>query len=130
MIDLDANLERNIKTAKNTEEKMRAAIQSHVIFHIDRQKEVLISDSELRGLTGDNSKNIIKMRDDYERKFQSILKQGIREGIFLKADFKVISYGILTLCTAISIWFRPSGRLSKENVSQIYTDFILKGLKS
>lgn len=130
MIDLDANLERYIKTAKSTEEKMRAAIQSHVIFHIDRQKEVLISDSELRGLTLNNYKNIIKMRNDYEQKFQSILKKGIKEGIFSNSDFKVISYGILTLCTAVSIWFRPSGRLSKEAVAQIYTDFILNGLKS
>jgi hypothetical protein len=70
------------------------------------------------------------MRNDYEQKFQSILKKGIKEGIFSNSDFKVISYGILTLCTAVSIWFRPSGRLSKEAVAQIYTDFILNGLKS
>jgi AcrR family transcriptional regulator len=130
MIELGANLKRHVKTAKNTEEKMRAAIQSHVIFHIDRQKEVLISDSELRGLTANNYKNIIEMRNNYEQKFQSILKNGIKEKIFSNLDFKVISYGILTLCTAVSIWFRPSGRLSKEAVAQIYTDFILNGLKS
>jgi len=129
MVDLDENLEAQIKGVQGAEEKMRAAIQSHVIFHMERQKEVIISDSELRGLTVDNYKNIMKMRDDYERKFQSLIKDGIEKGIFADMDFKVASYGIITMCTAVSIWFNQSGRLSKEDVAKIYTDFIIHGLK-
>jgi len=129
MVDLDENLESQIKGVQGAEEKMRAAIQSHVIFHMERQKEVIISDSELRGLTVDNYKNIMKMRDDYERKFQSLIKEGIEKGIFADMDFKVASYGIITMCTAVSTWFNQSGRLSKEEVAKIYTDFIIHGLK-
>ena len=129
MVDLDENLEVQIKGVQGAEEKMRAAIQSHVIFHMERQKEVIISDSELRGLTVDNYKNIMKMRDDYERKFQSLIKDGIEKGIFADMDFKVASYGIITMCTAVSIWFNQSGRLSKEDVAKIYTDFLIHGLK-
>lgn len=129
MVDLDENLEAQIKGVQGAEEKMRAAIQSHVIFHMERQKEVIISDSELRGLTVDNYKNIMKMRDDYERKFQSLIKEGIEKGIFADMDFKVASYGIITMCTAVSIWFNQSGRLSKEDVAKIYTDFLIHGLK-
>ena len=129
MVDLDENLESQIKGVQGAEEKMRAAIQSHVIFHMERQKEVIISDSELRGLTVDNYKNIMKMRDDYERKFQSLIKDGIEKGIFADMDFKVASYEIITMCTAVSIWFNQSGRLSKEEVAKIYVDFIIHGLK-
>ena len=129
MVDLDENLEAQIKGVQGAEEKMRAAIQSHVIFHMERQKEVIISDSELRGLTVDNYKNIMKMRDDYERKFQSLIKERIEKGIFADMDFKVASYGIITMCTAVSTWFNQSGRLSKEDVAKIYTDFIIHGLK-
>jgi AcrR family transcriptional regulator len=129
MVDLDENLESQIKGVQGAEEKMRAAIQSHVIFHMERQKEVIISDSELRGLTVDNYKNIMKMRDDYERKFQSLIKDGIEKGIFADMDFKVASYEIITMCTAVSIWFNQSGRLSKEDVAKIYTDFLIHGLK-
>ena len=129
MADLDEYIEAQIKDVKGAEEKMRAAIQSHVIFHTERQKEVLISDSELRGLTVENYKDIMKMRDEYERKFQSLIKEGVEKGIFADMDFKVASYGIITMCTAVSIWFNQSGRLSKEEVAKIYTDFILTGLK-
>jgi len=129
MADLDENFEAKIKDVHDDEEKMRAAIRSHLLFHIERQKEVIISDSELRGLTADNYSSILKMRDDYEKKFQSLIKGGIEKGIFRDLDIKVTSYGIITMCTAVSTWFNQSGRLSKGEVAEIYTDFILNGLK-
>ncbi len=130
MMDLDANLEKALKGVKGTEEKVRAAIRSHVVFHIDRQKEVFISDSELRGLTVDNYKTIIDLRDKYEKNFQALIRAGIKEGAFSNLDYKVASFGLITMCTAVSIWFRPSGRLSREDIANIYAEFIVKGLKS
>jgi len=129
MIDLDANLEKQLKGIEGTEERMRTAIHSHTLFHMERQKEVIISDSEIRGLTVDNYKTIIKLRDEYDHKFQSIIKRGIDEGVFAENDHKILSYAIITMCTAISIWFNPKGRLSKEEISRIYTGFILKAIK-
>jgi AcrR family transcriptional regulator len=128
MKDLNANLERHLKGVEDTEMRMRMAIQSHILFHIERQKEAIISDSELRGLTVDNYKTMIQMRDEYEHKFQSVIKRGVDEGIFTNMDFKIISYATLTMCTAVSMWFNPQGRLSKKKIAQIYTDLILKGL--
>jgi len=129
MIDLDANLEKQLKGIEDTEERMRTAIHSHTLFHMERQKEVIISDSEIRGLTVDNYKTIIKMRDEYDHKFQSIIKRGIDEGVFAENDHKILSYAIITMCTAVSIWFNPQGRLSKEEIAQIYTDYNLKAIK-
>jgi hypothetical protein len=108
---------------------MRAAVRSHTIFHLERQKEVIISDSELRGLTGENHQTIIKMRDAYEQKFQELIKKGMEEGIFAAGDYKIISYAVITMCTAVCWWFRPEGRLDKEAIADIYVDFILRGLK-
>ena len=129
MTDLDANLEKALNGAKGSEEKVRAAIRSHVIFHIERQKEVFISDSELRGLTVDNYKTIIDLRDKYDKKFQALIRRGIKEGVFSNLDYKVTSYAMITMCTAVSIWFRPSGRLSREDIANIYADFTVNGLK-
>jgi len=129
MVDLDTNLERQLKDADDAESRMRFAIQSHISFHIERQKEVIISDSELRGLTVDNYKTLIKMRDQYERKIQALIRGGVDEGIFLEKDVKILSYAIITMCTSVCIWFNASGRLPKEEVARIYTDFILRGLK-
>lgn len=129
MIDLDTSLETRLRKLERAEERMRAAVENHILFHIENQREAIISDSELRGLTVKNYDVITKMRDQYEQKFQSLIKRGIEDGTFASTDFKVISYSILTMCTAVALWFRPKGRLSKEEIARIYTEFILSGLK-
>jgi len=128
--DLNDSLNLYLKNARSAEERMRAAIQSHIIFHIEHQKEAIIADSELRGLTVTNYKTILQMRDDYERKFQQVIKEGVEDGSFDLSDYKVVSYGIITMCTAVCTWFKRSGRLSKKEVAQIFADFILNGLRN
>jgi hypothetical protein len=95
MIDIDANLDRLIKFLTGAEKRIRTAIHAHILFHAERQKEVIIYDSEPRGLTVDNYETIIKMRDKYDHKFQSIIKRGIDEGIFAETDHKILSYAII-----------------------------------
>jgi AcrR family transcriptional regulator len=129
MKDLNEHLTQWLDKAEDEDARMRAAIQSHVNFHIDRQKETIIADSELRGLTAKNYKSIIQMRDDYEKKFQQIIKEGIEKGNFDVPDYKIISYAIITMCTAVCSWFNSAGRLPKETVAGIFADFIITGLK-
>jgi len=128
MNDLQATMQKRLGEASGAKERMKAVIYCHIIFHIQRQKESIIADSELRGLTARNYKEIIQMRDDYERTVQNVLEEGVAEGIFVETDIKVISYAILSMSTSVCTWFKKSGRLSKNSVADIYADFILKGL--
>jgi hypothetical protein len=43
---------------------------------------------------------------------------------------KILSYAILTLCTAGATWFKPEGRLSIDEIAVIYENFIINGLRS
>ncbi len=129
MDDLTAYLKKNLSGITDIEERMRVAVSSHVIFHLERQKENFISNSELRGLTKEHYRAIVKKRDEYEIIFQSIIKKGAEKGIFAKEDVKILSYAILTLCTAGASWFKSNGRLSEEAIAEIYENFIISGLK-
>lgn len=128
MSDLQKALHEQLDQAVGPKERIRAVIYCHVIFHIRRQKEAIIADSELRGLTARNYKEIIQMRDDYEKAIQDLITEGVSEGVFDETDPKVISYAILSMCTAVCNWVKKRGRLSKEEIAGIYADFILKGL--
>lgn len=128
LADLIANLENALENVSGSEKRMRKGILAHTLFHLDRQKEVIISDSELRGLRAENYKDIIKMRDEYEHRFQALIKDGMSEHIFQNGDFKIISYAVITMCTAACWWYRPHGRLDKQAIAGIYTDFIMAGL--
>lgn len=128
MVDLQGSLLKQLDQAVGAKERIKSVIYCHILFHMQRQKEAIIADSELRGLTARNYKKIIQMRDDYESIVQNVLEEGVTEGVFAETDTKVISYAILSMCTAVCTWFKKAGRLSKEAIADLYADFILKGL--
>ncbi len=128
MTELTAYIETCLQGIENIENKMRAAVRAHVKFHCDRQKEVLISDSELRGLTANNYKSFVALRDAYEKKFQDMIDQGMDQGYFATGDTKIISYAILTMCTAVANWFKPEDRLTGDQISSMYEELVVTRL--
>jgi AcrR family transcriptional regulator len=129
MDDLTRYLKHNLSSVKGVEPRMCMAVRSHVRFHLERQRENFIANSELRGLTADHYQVIVKKRDEYEAIFQDLIRQGIDEGDFADVDVKILSYAILTLCTAGATWYKPTGRLTVGEIADIYVGFILSGLK-
>lgn len=129
MHDLTTYLKKSLSTVTGVEQRMRAAVRSHVRFHLERQKENFIANSELRGITAEHHRAIVKKRDEYEAIFQDLIQQGTEEGAFAKVDVKILSYAILTLCTAGATWYKSSGRLTVDKIADIYETFIISGLK-
>lgn len=128
MDDLMDHLQGNLAGIDGIEERMRAAVHSHVSFHLDHQKETFIASSELRGLSPEHRSVLVGQRDIYESIFQELIQHGIEAKVFSKGDIKILSYAILTLCTAGASWFNPEGRLKVSDIAGIYEDFVLSGL--
>ena len=128
MQELVAHLEERLEGVTDVEARVRAAVRSHVEFHLRHQKETFIASSELRGLTGEQYRAIVSRRDTYERFIQQLITAGMEAHCFPPGDVKILSYAVLTLCTAGASWFNPGGRLSIDAIAGIYEDFILSGL--
>ena len=128
MDDLVTYLSASIQGLTSVEEKVRAAVKAHVVFHLNRQKENFVANTELRGLSPEHYQDIVAKRDAYERIFQALLAQGRDEGVFDEGDVKILSYAILALCTSGAFWFQQGGRLSVDDIAEIYERFILKGI--
>ena len=129
MDELTTALKQQLAGTQGIEPRMRAAVRSHVCFHLERQKENFIANAELRGLTAEHYRSIVKKRDEYESIFQDLIRQGTEEGVFADVDVKILSYAILTLCTAGATWYNPNGRLTVAQIADIYENFIISGLK-
>ena len=130
MQELLSSLQDSLARASGTEARLRAAVRGHVCFHLKRQKETFIASSELRGLSPERLDAIVAQRDAYERLFQDLIRQGIDQGVYTGGDVKILSYAILTLCTAGASWFRSQGRLAVDAIAQIYENFVINGLKA
>lgn len=128
--DLTAHLRRTLTGLSDVEGRMRAAVRSHVRFHLMRQKETFIANSELRGLTPEHYAAVVAKRDTYEGTIQEIIRDGCAQGVFAGQDAKILSYAMLTLCNSGAVWFKPGGRLSVDAIARIYEQFVIQGLKA
>jgi AcrR family transcriptional regulator len=125
---LNTRLEHILKQYPAPRQCLDAAIANHIQLHTSYKDEFFIIDTEIRALEGETRTYILSLRDHYEQLLQSILYNGMEQGFFRPGDVKVISYALIAMCTQVATWFHPGGRLSVQQVIEIYNQMITEGL--
>jgi AcrR family transcriptional regulator len=128
MLQLNANLERIVGKQDSVQQRLYEAVANHIRLHTTFKSEFFIIDTEIRALEDENRGKILALRDQYESLLQKLLREGMEQGILRETDVKVSSYAIIAMCTEVASWFRPSGRLSVQQVIDIYTQMVTEGL--
>ena len=128
MLLLNNNLEHILREEAQPLPCLYKAIESHIRLHTTYKSEFFIIDTEIRALEGENRSHILSLRDHYEALLQEILRDGMAQGVFRQSDVKVASYAIIAMCTEVATWFRPDGRLSVQQVIDMYSQMITQGL--
>lgn len=121
-------LEHIQQTQDDPQQRLYAAIASHIRLHTSYKNEFFIIDTEIRALEEKNRAYIISLRKQYEALFQELLQDGMQRGTFRQSDVKISSYAIIAMCTEVATWFRPDGRLTVQQVIDIYSQMITGGL--
>jgi TetR/AcrR family transcriptional regulator, cholesterol catabolism regulator len=127
MLDLLAD-QSEAATTSDVVERMRLLVDHHVTFHGRRAREVFVGNSELRSLRPAQRARIIELRDQYELVFRTELEDGIRQGKFRPVDVQVTAYGILAMATSVSTFYSPRGRLSLDEIADIFAAMVIRGL--
>ncbi len=109
-------------------EQLRAFVDFHIRFHADRPDEVFIAYMELRNLNSVNFAEIETLRREYEDQLETILKQGVAQGMFEMADTKIATLAVIAMLTGVNTWFRAGGRLSLDEVTAQYWDMVRKAV--
>ena len=128
MRGLNANLQRIVLASTPVQQRLHEAIASHIRLHTTYKAEFFIIDTEIRALEDEQRTAILALRDQYETLLQSLLREGMEQHIFRQVDIKVASYALIAMCTEVATWFRPGGRLSVQQVIDLYTQMITEGL--
>jgi AcrR family transcriptional regulator len=128
MRQLNANLEHIVSKQDTVQQRLYEAISNHIRLHTTYKSEFFIIDTEIRALKGENRGKVLALRDHYEDLFQKLLREGMEQGVLRQTDVKVSSYAIIAMCTEVAQWFRPSGRLSVQQVIEIYNQMVTEGL--
>jgi AcrR family transcriptional regulator len=128
MHDLLESLEKALEPYTDPVDRLRAAVECHVMFHAERAKEVFVGNSELRSLSKANRRDVVELRDRYEAIFRGIVEQGGDAGVFYFTDAKLLTYAIVATGTQVSSWYKARGRLSLQEIASVYSDFVLRGV--
>lgn len=100
----------------------------HIRFHLERADAVFISYMELRNLEPANFASIEALRGTYEDQLEAILRRGVAAGDFDVPDTKIATLGLIAMLTGVNTWYRSGGRLSLDQVEEIYWDMIRKAV--
>ena len=70
------------------------------------------------------------LRRDYEDALQGILVAGQAEGVFALQDAKIATLAVIAMLNGVMTWYRAGGRLSLDQVEQIYWDMVRKAVSA
>ncbi|EEE37871.1 transcriptional regulator, TetR family [Rhodobacteraceae bacterium KLH11] len=107
---------------------LRQFVGFHIRFHLQRSDEVFIAYMELRNLTPENFTEIEALRRRYEDSLESILQSGGQAGQFSVTDTKIATLAVIAMLNGVITWYRSGGRLSLDEVEQIYWDMVRKAV--
>ncbi|MDO8981727.1 MAG: TetR/AcrR family transcriptional regulator [Afipia sp.] len=128
LLELLEGLAKEVEGPETPLEALEAFIAFHLRWHTARREEVFIGNMELRSLSPSHSAEIVGLRETYEKKLRDILEWGNKDKVWKVRDPKVTTYAIIAMLTGVCTWYKPRGRLSQEQLIEVYRELVLRGI--
>jgi AcrR family transcriptional regulator len=113
------------------EEALRAMIVALIEDVATYQNGVIVFFREMHRLLPDHRAAIHEERKRFEGYFQAIIEQGQAEGSFqatIPGHLQTIA--ILTMCQSVSVWYRPNGPMTPQQIGEAFADLLLSGIRT
>jgi hypothetical protein len=92
---------------------------------VDHQLAMLVSATEIRYLQGPQRDRLVEARDATQAIFEGVIADGAASAEFRTPYPEDAARSILSLCAAISTWYRPDGRLSRGQLAEQHARYAL-----
>lgn len=109
--------------------KISQAILNHMTLFHQHYPHIAVYLHDYHHLRKKLEENIIETPKHYQKLLATLLEQGIASGeIRSDVDVKVAGYAILGMCNWVYRWYNPEGKLSAEEVAEVFSTLVLEGL--
>ena len=129
---LDLLTERFVAVTGGQEDplsKFRLAVRSYVQSMSEFRDPASVLLLEYRSLTRDLQQQHIVRRDRYEQLWRTLIEDGCTSGVFWTADPAMSSRAILGALGWVITWYRPEGKLTADEIADLYSELFLSGLQ-
>lgn len=103
-----------------------AITRHHICVHCERAAEAAVSDRELGSLGPEARGRALELRDLYEKLWDDLLRRGQSLGVFHLEDVELVRMAALTMCSQVSAWYRPGGRVTAQQTAHVYARLVLR----
>lgn len=108
---------------------LEAFARFHIRFHQRKADEVFLSYMELRSLEQPNFFRIERLRSDYEGRLTAILERGHSGKLLHAPEAKITAMALIAMLTGITSWYRRGGRLSSQEIEDLYVDMVVRAVR-
>ena len=110
-------------------ERLKQAIKAHILNVAEHHDILTVYLSEWRQLTADSLSTVRGQRERYAALFLDILQDGQKKGEFRsELDARITALGMIGMCNYLFRWYRGDGRLAPEQIADVLTDLLLRGV--
>lgn len=101
-------------------ERLTAAVRVHLAFVFEHPVELTVFLRERKHLSGARGEAYLRLSEEYEAVFTTIVADGIRAGALRPGDPRLLTLFLLGSANWIVEWYRPGGRLSREEITDAF----------
>jgi len=110
-------------------EKLKAVVALHVRITVAHPYQVALLVHEWRHLKPERQQEFLEFRNTYEQKLQSILKEGIQEGILDIDNLEFTTNCMLSSIRWLYSWYNPNDpSVNPIELERLMTGFVLNGV--
>ncbi len=92
-------------------EKLRLAIENHVIATAENLDGIKLFFNEFRFFSQKKKSTFLKQRREYERFFRKVVEEAQKSGLFEDLPTRIVTFGILGMCNWMLTWYRNGPNL-------------------
>ncbi|MGP4014661.1 TetR/AcrR family transcriptional regulator [Saccharopolyspora sp. 5N708] len=107
-------------------ERIREVVALHLKISDERRPELLIGNPIRYALNPRQQRDGIAAQTQYHDAVRAVIEEGLATGEFEVADVDLTTMAILDMLNGVREWFRHSGRLTLDEITDHYTTTVLK----
>ncbi|RZQ63324.1 TetR/AcrR family transcriptional regulator [Amycolatopsis suaedae] len=107
-------------------ERLGRLVVLHVLTHAAQPNETRVVDHEVRALSASARREVVRLRDDYERLWADAIADGIRAGEFTSPEPSLARLALLEMCNGVARWYSPRGPLGLDELATNYAQMAMR----
>ena len=115
-------VESSIASGSDPLGRLRAVVRNFASWHAEYHQVARVVQQELPALPDDDRREVLRLRQQIERRVEDQLRDGVQKGQMQVSDTRAVARALLSLSVDVARWYVPGGRDTPQSIGALYAD--------